>query len=342
MPADWREKVRQADGFQKMDDEYEKRTSSGGIVSVLIMVCVVAMLGGEIRDYLKYRHIHSFSVDNNGKGQESLQVNVDMTVAMPCGFIRADVLDASGSSLNVHSSLATQSVSLTEAFTLKDSAKRNSYFQDMHVHDVIAEAMRGRKKGRGYKNGAAAIDSNSSPNDMACRIEGSVMVEKVAGMFHVTAHGHGHGGAHIPHDRMNFTHHIHEFSFGPFYPSLVNPLDETRHVAPDHFAGFRYFVSVVPTVYIDPSAKVLSTNQYAVNEYYKGKTSKDNNSRQLDHNKPPGIFFTYDFEPLQVTVREQRQGFLSFVIRQCAAVSGLFVTAGIIHGIYVYLSHHLY
>jgi Endoplasmic reticulum vesicle transporter len=77
----------------------------------------------------------------------------------------------------------------------------------------------------------------------ACRIYGQLELHKCHGDFHITAKGHGYlvlGQEHIDHEsiapwvafntrlipEINFTHVIDEFSFGEFFPNIINPLDE--------------------------------------------------------------------------------------------------------------------
>jgi hypothetical protein len=41
------------------------------------------------------------------------------------------------------------------------------------------------------------------------------------------------------------THHIHEVSFGPHYPGMVNPLDGfERVVSGKQYEAFKYFIKV--------------------------------------------------------------------------------------------------
>ncbi|KAJ2878298.1 hypothetical protein IWW38_006355, partial [Coemansia aciculifera] len=209
-------------------------------------------------------------------------------------------------------------VSLRKSFDLKAgrrSVNRGGGGGEEHVHDIFAQA--GRRSHRGGKPN----DGTVLAGDAACRFEGAVLVSKVAGLLHVTAHGHG--GAFVPRHMLNFTHRIDELSFGPLYPSLVNPLDDTVHMAKDQVAAFRYFISVVPTLYIDAGGRRLPTNQYAVNEYYSPKKVTDG--------KPPGVFLEYNFESIAVTVQEHRRSLVVGLIRVCAAVSGFFVTIGLLH-----------
>lgn len=76
---------------------------------------------------------------------------------------------------------------------------------------------------------------------------------------------------------MNLSHVVHEFSFGPFFPAISQPLDlsvETTArrtwriwVCADAiaFTIFQYFLRVVPTTYIDASRRTLATSQVSLN-----------------------------------------------------------------------------
>ncbi|KAL8841485.1 MAG: hypothetical protein Q9170_000868, partial [Blastenia crenularia] len=55
--------------------------------------------------------------------------------------------------------------------------------------------------------------------------------------------------ANPPPPAFNFSHLINELSFGPLYPSLLNPLDRTYATTPDNFYKYQYYLSVVPTIY---------------------------------------------------------------------------------------------
>ncbi|KAJ2820446.1 hypothetical protein IWW50_005050, partial [Coemansia erecta] len=70
-------------------------------------------------------------------------------------------------------------------------------------------------------------------------------------------------------------------------------------MASDHVVAFRYFLSVVPTTYIDVGTRHLYTSQYAMTEHYKPHTDLSD----LD-SKLPGIFLEYSFESVAVTVCE--------------------------------------
>lgn len=95
---------------------------------------------------------------------------------------------------------------------------------------------------------------------------------------------------------MNLSHVIHEFSFGPFFPRISQPLDNSVEIASANFHIFQYFISVVSTSYVDARRHKLETNQYSVTDL----------SRQTEHGKGvPGIFFKYDIEPMKLTIKER-------------------------------------
>lgn len=122
---------------------------------------------------------------------------------------------------------------------------------------------------------------------------------------------------------FNFSHLISELSFGPLYPSLLNPLDHTLATTPEHFNRFQYYLSIVPTIYTrspsSPSPRnTILTNQYAV-------TSQ---SLPVPQQAIPGIFFKFDIEPILLTISEERGGFLALLVRVVNVVSGVLVGGG--------------
>lgn len=142
---------------------------------------------------------------------------------------------------------------------------------------------------------------------------------------------------------MNLSHIVHEFSFGPFFPAIAQPLDQSYEITEQRkliffspspfplphpieqiclthtwyilytlaFTIFQYFLRVVPTTYIDASRRKLITSQYAVTDY----------SRSFEHGKGvPGLFFKYDLEPMSVVIRERTTSLYQFLIRLAGVV----------------------
>lgn len=115
---------------------------------------------------------------------------------------------------------------------------------------------------------------------------------------------------------MNLSHVINEFSFGPFFPRISQPLDNSVEISNAPFHIFQYFVSVVSTKYIDAGRRVLDTNQYSVTDM----------SRETQHGRGvPGIFFKYDIEPMSLTISERTTNLIDFLVRLAGIVGGILV-----------------
>jgi hypothetical protein len=77
----------------------------------------------------------------------------------------------------------------------------------------------------------------NEPHD-ACRIYGSLTLNKVAGNFHISAgksvpllSGHAHLTAFMDKRDYNFSHRIDKFSFGTQYGAIVQPLEGDEKIA---------------------------------------------------------------------------------------------------------------
>ena len=160
---------------------------------------------------------------------------------------------------------------------------------------------------------------------------------------------------------FNFSHYVTELSFGPHYPSLLNPLDKTISTTPAHFHKFQYYLSIVPTIFtqrristksgsLDPAAipqpptldlvpvkdKDGKEVSHVVNKLGKADSktvftnqyAATSQSYGISENTVPGIFFKYDIEPILLIVAEQRSIFLALLVRLVNVVSGVIVAGG--------------
>ena len=136
---------------------------------------------------------------------------------------------------------------------------------------------------------------------------------------------------------MNLSHVITEFSFGPYFPNIVQPLDNSFEATDKRqfivlckhhgsiinssldFIAFQYFLHVVPTTYIAPRAYPLLTSQYSVTHYTRG----------VEHDRgSPGIFFKFELDPLHITLHQRTTSFLQLLIRVVGVLGGIFVCMG--------------
>ncbi|TPX69548.1 hypothetical protein SpCBS45565_g02255 [Spizellomyces sp. 'palustris'] len=298
------------DAFPKVQRNIQHATHTGGLVTLLVAGLLAYLAVSEFKAYRDIRQDYEFVVDETRSAEHALQINMDLTIAMPCSYLRADVLDVAGTSLPISKSLNVEKVVFETRGT-----KRLGYNADkpkMDIHKLVGQAMRNREN-----DGGSTIRGEETE---ACRITGSINVNKVSGMLHFTALGHGYFGGHTPHEAMNFTHRIDRMSFGPNYPGLRNPLDRTLEVASTKMDMFQYFIAIVPTIYIDRNRafgkRALLTSQYAVTDYTRSLTV-DNKQGGL-----PGVFIKYEIEPILVRITESRQGFLHFLTRLCGIIGG--------------------
>ncbi|GAA5862330.1 hypothetical protein JCM3774_002481 [Rhodotorula dairenensis] len=292
------------DAFKKTNATYRERTTRGGIWTLIVGVVVTLLLWHECHDYLYGAAAYTFSVDR-GIAHE-LQLNVDVTVATPCHYLTVDVRDAVGDRLHISDEFKKDGTffSVGPAHQLQSSHG-----------DRGSTASRMVKDSRGRR--VFAKTKQPAENGPACRIYGSTTVKKVTGNLHVTTLGHGYlSWEHTDHSLMNLSHVIDEFSFGPYFPRIVQPLDNSVEITQAPFHIFQYFLSVVSTTYVDASRRVLHTHQYSVTEM----------SRTTEHGRGvPGIFFKYDIEPVSLTVRERTTTLVQFLVRLAGIVGGIIV-----------------
>lgn len=167
---------------------------------------------------------------------------------------------------------------------------------------------------------------------------------------------------------FNFSHHINELSFGPYFPNLHNPLDAAHATTPGHFHKYQYFLSVVPTIYTDSPSTLLTstppssaqkrsqthdTQNPSPNEpdakknpgggerrfvpsvlagsprtVYTNQYAVTEHSHPVSEDAVPGIFFKYDIEPILLTVAEEWGGVLGLIVRCVNVVAGVMVAGG--------------
>ena len=157
-----------------------------------------------------------------------------------------------------------------------------------------------------------------------CNIEGTLLVNKVAGNFHFALTKADH---HVlmtvfkQREAVNVSHVIHTISFGEVYPEMVNPLDHTPKIVYQGSGYFQYHIKVVPTLYEPWYGKPLQTNQYSYTELFR-------TTHELD--KFPAVFFHYEFSPIMARFSQSRRSYSSFLTGLCAIVGGVFTVAGMV------------
>ncbi|MCJ1301615.1 hypothetical protein MMC08_004416 [Hypocenomyce scalaris] len=325
------EGLRTFDAFPKTKPTYTRRSSTGGYTTLALILISAFLSVSEFTQWYRGHENQHFSVE---KGvSHTLQINLDIVVPMKCSDLHINVQDASGDRILAGDLLKREPTNWGQwidgkngqrVHALDSGAMEGEREEDTHVGHVLGEV--GGRAGGKRRLFAKTPKLRGAASD-SCRVFGSIEGNKVQGDFHITARGHGYMefGEHLDHSAFNFSHIINELSFGPFYPTLLNPLDRTLATTPSHFFKYQYYLSVVPTIYTRTptspdltSSNTIFTNQYAV-------TSQ---SHMVGEQAIPGIFFKFDIEPILLTISEERGSLLTLVVRVVNVVSGVLVGGG--------------
>lgn len=304
------------DAFPKIPKAYKARSESRGFLTVFIALAAFFLLLGDVAEYIWGWADYEFSVDSDPNPY--LSINLDMAINMPCKYLSVDLRDAVGDRLFLSGSVRRDGVlfDIGKATTLKEHA------QALSARQAISQS----RKSRGFFSWFQRAPTEFAPsyehevgND-ACRIYGHMIVKKVTANLHITTLGHGYTSyEHVPHEAMNLSHVITEFSFGPFFPDITQPLDSSLEIAHEPFSAYQYFLHVVPTTYIAPRSHPLRTHQYSVTHY----------TRILEHGRgTPGIFFKFDLDPISITIYNRTTTFIQLIIRCVGVIGGIFVCVG--------------
>ncbi|KAJ5555355.1 hypothetical protein N7535_007790 [Penicillium sp. DV-2018c] len=338
------------DAFPKTKPSYTTPTRTGGQWTILLLLISLLFTYTELTTWLTGTENYHFTVE---KGiSQTLQLNLDMVVHMPCANLRMNIQDAAGDRILAGDMLKHDDTNWSlwlakrasgheyQTLAHEDEERLAEQEADVHVGHVLGETRRGPRR-----KFAKAPRMRWGDQVDACRIWGSLEGNKVQGDFHITARGHGYreNGGHLDHGAFDFSHMITELSFGPHYPTLQNPLDKTIAETTDHYYKYQYFLSIVPTLYSRGKGALeaytrspaTAAERYGRNTVFTNQYAVTSQSSAIPESPMvvPGIFFKYNLEPIMLLVSEERAGFGSLVIRVINTISGVLVTGGWVYQI---------
>ncbi|XP_071543328.1 endoplasmic reticulum-Golgi intermediate compartment protein 2 isoform X3 [Panulirus ornatus] len=321
--------VKNFDAFPKTNEECVETTTTGGTLSVLSRLVMAWLVVMEVMYYTETTFTYTFRPDADFT--EKLKINVDITVAMPCRYVGADVLDMTGQQVMTFGSLNMEdtwwALDPDQRIHFEGVQRVNSYLREQFhsVHELLWRS--------GYTNIFGDMPRRRiypEKEKDACQVYGTLEINKVAGNFHITAgktiplpRGHAHLAVFMDDKDYNFTHRINKLSFGDPAPGIVHPLEGDEQVASKNHMSYQYFIMVVPT-YVNTYSHRGSSFQYSVSEQ----------SREISHEKnshgTPGIYFKYDVSALKVEVVESHEPLIKFLTRLCGIIGGVFTCSGLI------------
>ncbi|KAF8557110.1 DUF1692-domain-containing protein [Imleria badia] len=303
------------DAFPKLPSTYKARSESRGFLTLFVILLALLLVLNDFAEYIWGWPDYEFSVDT--QADSHMDVNVDMVVNTPCAYLSVDLRDVVGDRLFLSKGFRRDGTvfDIGQATSLKEHANALS------ARQAVAQS----RNSRGFFSFFKRAQSDYRPtynhkaDGDACRIYGTLGVKKVTANLHVTTLGHGYSSAvHVPHDKMNLSHVITEFSFGPYFPDIVQPLDYSFELAKEPFVAYQYYLHVVPTTYVAPRSAPLHTNQYSVTHY----------TRKLSgHDGTPGIFFKFELDPMVISIHQRTTSLVQLLIRCVGVIGGVFTCA---------------
>lgn len=323
--------VKELDAFPKVPDSYVETSASRGTVSLLAF-SVMAVL--TFLEFLVYRDTwmrYEYEVDEDFTSK--LRLNIDITVAMRCQYVGADVLDLAETMVTSAEGLVYEPVVFELSPQQRQWQRMLQQIQSRLQEEASLQDLLFKSAMRSSVTALPPREVPPSEPPTACRIHGHLDINKVAGNFHITVgkaiphpRGHAHLAALVSHDSYNFSHRIDHLSFGELLPGIINPLDGTEKIAEESNQMYQYFITIVPTK-LNTHKVYGDTHQFSVTE----------RERVINHatgsHGVSGIFMKYDISSLMVKVTEDHMPLWKFLVRLCGIIGGIFTTTGMIHGL---------
>lgn len=225
------ETVKKFDAFPKIQENYTEFTTFGGGLSIITKILIVIFIINELQYYYEQKIKFSFKPDNDLSTK--LKMNIDITLAMPCKSIGADILDSTGQNIFSFGTLQQDDtwwdLCPNQKLYFEYMQQLNSYLTE--EYHSVAKLLHKRNSGVSiYSFPERTYLPDIAPD--ACRVHGSLSLNKVSGNLHITSgrslqfpQGHLHLNIIFSDPlKSNFSHRIYKFSFGSYTTGIVHPL----------------------------------------------------------------------------------------------------------------------
>jgi len=293
-------KLKNVDFFRRVPIDLTEPSAPGAIISIVAACFMVYLFVGELGAFISPQQRSDMFVAQD-LGQK-LKINFNMSFPLlPCFGLSLDVLDIMGR----HEVGVARNVIRTR-LSPGDGVPLGTFTDETPTAEHAEEQ---------HKEG--------------CNIDGFVLVNKVPGNFHISAHGlqnyiHQYMGGRVP-----VAHTIHTLWMGDVQvpksiaPTQVYTLDNFDRRQDDDHTTYEYFLDVVPTVIKSGSGAETRSYQYTANFHH---THTD---QQM-----PAVFFRYQLSPVTVQFSTERQPLFHFLTYVCAIIGGVYSVAGIASSIF--------
>ncbi|KAK3273619.1 Protein disulfide-isomerase 5-4 [Cymbomonas tetramitiformis] len=166
-----------------------------------------------------------------------------------------------------------------------------------------------------------------------CNVEGFVLVKKVPGNVHISAHSHQHSFDHVV---MNMSHIVNHLSFGN--QISVAKEKEMKRLDPEallnaqsnRLKGKAFISESLNVTHEHYLQVVLTTVEPRGNKYNRVDLYEyTHHSHHFQTEGMPLAKFSFDPSPMQVLITEEKRKLYHFVTTACAIIGGVFTVMGI-------------
>ena len=315
--------------------EFSRKTTLGGIFSVLAILVSSLLVVSEFRAYRAVRVESSMGVDSERAFLERRKVAVHLNVTfhkIPCELLNFDANDVMGNrDVEAKGHLFKQPVIV---------ASGNGEFRAISEssQDAVADSPRSPmgfhfawNGGNFQMPGFPTYDVDTVKKKIGvegCRLWGSVTVNRAPGNLHVS-------GGFLDGVKTQAAHTIHHFAFGDDeigngnlqFPipqdmaAAVKSLDGTR--SDEAATVYEYFLKVVPSKFSSLKGEERNFFQFSVAE------------NAATNGFMSSVYFRYDFAAVVIAWRETSESFVQFGVRVLSIVGGLVGVIGLLHAVVV-------
>ncbi|XP_006654573.1 endoplasmic reticulum-Golgi intermediate compartment protein 3-like [Oryza brachyantha] len=358
------QKLKGLDAYPKVNEDFYKRTLSGGVVTLVASVVMLLLFVSETRSYF-YSATETKLVVDTSRG-ERLRVNFDITFpSVPCTLLSVDTVDISGEQhhdirhdiekkrLDAHGNVIEARkegiggakiesplqkhggrLSKGEEYCGTCYGAEESDEQCCNSCDEVREAY--KKKGWALTNPDLIdqctredfVERVKTQQGEGCNVHGFLDVSKVAGNFHF-APGKGFYQSNINVPELSVLEQ--GFNITHKINKLSFGTEFPGVVNPLNGAQWTQPASDGTYQYFIKVVPTIYTDlrgrKIHSNQFSVTEHFRDGNVRP----KPqPGVFFFYDFSPIKVIFTEENRSLLHYLTNLCAIVGGVFTVSGII------------
>jgi hypothetical protein len=337
--------LKKFDVYTKVEEDYRIKTCSGGMVSLFSMTTMLLLFLTEFHGYLTVDVVDHIIVDTTL--DQKLPIGVNITFPhLPCDEVYVDTVDKSMEAhADVHGAMHKTSINADWSIAREPAAGEclSCWGLELEVGDLDEKRccntcpdLKKAYKDAGMSYFDIAKTAPQCKDAIGCRIQGEVLVSKIAGNFHVAQGKSVAIDGHLMHDTdfevirhgFNTSHYIHLLRFGEQVHDMTSTLEGTAKISTHGSYMFHYYIKLVPTLYTASDGSMVYTHQYSVTE--KDKNVLSSQTHEAEVSGLPGVYFVYVFTPFMVQKIEKPQPLSHFLVSICAIIGGVFTVASMI------------